>query len=197
MLQEKNKFQILKHSLKKRFILQNSESKTMNFILLPEDEVTNIRLLFDLNVMSSLQINWFSFAKCSQNVAIQIETINHQNYGNVTVKTIHLVQDEANLSILINSEVGSKTIGNKVDQSIQGLLMSPLARINGDPVLKINSEDVIAKHSLKLGSIDLEETFYLMSKGMSKSEAEQTLIYARLNDLFPHSEVEMIKELFN
>ena len=60
------------------------------------------------------------------------------------------------------------------------LLVGENARAQVIPELEILSNDVKAFHAASIGRIDTEQMFYLMSRGMTKSEAEKLIIKAFL-----------------
>lgn len=56
------------------------------------------------------------------------------------------------------------------------LLLSPDAEIDAMPDLEIGTGDVRAGHSASIGGVDKEKLFYLMSRGLSRTDATRTLI---------------------
>lgn len=76
-----------------------------------------------------------------------------------------------------------KAIDNKSKQTLIGVLLSDQAKILGEPNLKINSLNVNAKHSLRIGTLDKDEIFYLLTKGLPLEEAKQILINAIVTKL--------------
>lgn len=71
-----------------------------------------------------------------------------------------------------------ETRGCNGRQKEDTLLLSPDAEIDAMPDLEIATGDVRAGHSASVGSIDKEKLFYLMSRGLSRADAERTLIEA-------------------
>lgn len=61
-------------------------------------------------------------------------------------------------------------------QQNRNLVLSPYARANSVPKLEIEANDVRCTHGATVGSIDEEQRFYLMSRGMSPSEAELMIL---------------------
>jgi Fe-S cluster assembly protein SufD len=61
-------------------------------------------------------------------------------------------------------------------QMSQALLLTPDAKAFSKPGLEIFADDVKASHGATIGQIDLEELFYLQSRGLSREEAKQQLI---------------------
>ena len=63
-------------------------------------------------------------------------------------------------------------------QSSRTLLLSDKARVDTKPQLEIFADDVKCAHGATVGQLDLDEVFYLKSRGLSESAARSLLIYA-------------------
>lgn len=60
------------------------------------------------------------------------------------------------------------------------LMLSPQARGDANPILLIDEDDVKAGHAASAGQVNKEFIYYLMSRGISKVEAERLIIYGFL-----------------
>lgn len=58
------------------------------------------------------------------------------------------------------------------------LLLDPLAEVNTKPQLEIYADDVKCSHGATIGRIDAEQIFYLRSRGITYSDAQQMIIYS-------------------
>ncbi len=67
-------------------------------------------------------------------------------------------------------------------QMNQALLLSPDAEIDCKPQLEIYADDVKCSHGATVGELDAEQMFYLVSRGIPKSEARTMLVRAFLAD---------------
>jgi len=64
------------------------------------------------------------------------------------------------------------------------------------PILLIDEQDVEARHACAVGSLEEEQLFYLMSRGIPKEEAEQLLLISFLKNGMSQKElVEFLMEL--
>lgn len=61
-------------------------------------------------------------------------------------------------------------------QQNRNLVLSPQARANSVPKLEIHANDVRCTHGATVGSIDEEQRFYLMSRGLSPGDAELMIL---------------------
>lgn len=65
----------------------------------------------------------------------------------------------------------------------QGLMLSDEAEILSKPELEIYADDVVCGHGSTCGAIDEEALFYLVSRGISRGDAETMLVRAFLAEL--------------
>jgi Fe-S cluster assembly protein SufD len=63
------------------------------------------------------------------------------------------------------------------------LLLSDHARAEAIPDLEILSDDVKCSHAATIGQIPAEQLFYLMSRGLSKTQAEDEIVSGFLADV--------------
>ena len=60
----------------------------------------------------------------------------------------------------------------------QAVLLSQHAQMNAKPELEIFADDVVCGHGATVGSLDPEQLFYMMARGIERSEAESMLLEA-------------------
>jgi Fe-S cluster assembly protein SufD len=60
----------------------------------------------------------------------------------------------------------------------QAVLLSPQAQMNAKPELEIFADDVVCGHGATVGSLDPEQLFYMMARGIERDEAESMLLQA-------------------
>lgn len=65
---------------------------------------------------------------------------------------------------------------SKAFQSTKGVVLAPKARLDANPLLVIDEYDVEAGHGAAVGRIDEEQLYYMMSRGLTKKEAERLII---------------------
>ncbi|HLC67661.1 MAG TPA: SufD family Fe-S cluster assembly protein [archaeon] len=76
------------------------------------------------------------------------------------------------------------------------LLISDKAIANNIPGLLIDANDVAAKHAATVGQLDEEQLFYLMSRGLSREDAEHLIIEGFLGSLAAKIESETLRQKF-
>ena len=87
----------------------------------------------------------------------------------------------------------------KVDAKMmmQGLMLSDQAEIHSKPELEIYADDVVCGHGSTCGELDADSMFYLMSRGISKAEAETMLVRGFIAEVLDPVEDEALSEALN
>ena len=73
--------------------------------------------------------------------------------------------------------------GTDAYQTNRNLLLSPEARADSLPNLEIEADDVKCSHGATVGELDAEAKFYLMSRGMSRMQAERLVVLGFLGEV--------------
>ncbi len=73
--------------------------------------------------------------------------------------------------------------GANASQSSRNLLLTPLAEINARPQLEILVDEVQCRHGATTGSLDTEQLFYLVSRGIDLATARALLTFAFCQDV--------------
>ncbi|MCU0976017.1 MAG: Fe-S cluster assembly protein SufD [Steroidobacteraceae bacterium] len=68
-------------------------------------------------------------------------------------------------------------------QSSRNLILTPLAEINARPQLEILTDDVKCSHGTTIGSLDPQQLFYLLSRGIDPAVARGLLTFAFCEDV--------------
>ena len=74
--------------------------------------------------------------------------------------------------------VQSSARGANASQSSRNLLLTPLAEINARPQLEIEVDEVQCRHGATIGTLDPEQLFYLVSRGIDPAAARVLLTFA-------------------
>lgn len=80
------------------------------------------------------------------------------------------------------------------EQTERVLMLSEKARGDANPILLIDEDDVTAGHAASVGKIDPIQMFYLMSRGISRREAERLIIHGFLAPVVNELPIESVKE---
>ena len=79
-------------------------------------------------------------------------------------------------------------------QENRNLLLSDQAHADSIPGLEILANDVRCTHGATLGQVDREQLFYLMSRGLSRPEAERLIVRGFFQDVLDRIELEPVRE---
>ena len=83
---------------------------------------------------------------------------------------------------------------SKNHQHNKGVILSPKARLDANPLLIIDEYDVEAGHGAAIGRIDEEQLYYMMSRGMNKKTAERLIVNGFLHPLDPYLTHDLFKK---
>ena len=79
-------------------------------------------------------------------------------------------------------------------QENRNLLLSPEAHADSIPGLEILANDVRCTHGATLGRVNRDELFYLMARGLSRSEAERLIVRGFFQDILDRIELEPVRD---
>ncbi len=66
---------------------------------------------------------------------------------------------------------------------------------SSQPILQIDADDVKASHGATTGNVDPEQLYYLQSRGLPYSEAQELLVRGFFEEVIAQTEDEVIKEI--
>ena len=79
-------------------------------------------------------------------------------------------------------------------QECRNLMLSPTTHAVPIPGLEILANDVRCTHGATVGRVDREQIFYLMSRGLPRSEAERLVVRGFFQDVLDRIELEPVRE---
>jgi len=133
-----------------------------------------------------------SFASCFINGLIFLSNEQHHELKtNVNHRYEHCKSSQLVKSILLDKSSGTyqgKIYVEKDAQKTDGyqlskaLVLSENSAFNSKPELEIYADDVKCSHGSSTGNIDQNSIFYLMSRGLSKEQANKMLVEGFLNE---------------
>ena len=97
-----------------------------------------------------------------------------------TSTQLHKCIVDDNAHAVFNGKVRVRRDAQKTDsrQSSRNLLLSEKARVDTKPELQIDADDVKCAHGATVGQLDMDEVFYLQSRGLSQSASRSLLTFA-------------------
>ena len=86
--------------------------------------------------------------------------------------------------------------GTSANQANRNLLLSDKARATSEPILEILNNDIQrCSHGATVGPVDPEHLFYLVSRGIPRSQAERMLVEGFLGEIIDRIPVEHAREI--
>ena len=128
----------------------------------------------------------------------------HELKTNINHKYEHCKSSQLIKSVLLDSSNGTYQGKIYVDKNAQktngyqlskALVLSESSEFNSKPELEIYADDVKCSHGSTTGNIDHNSVFYLMSRGLSKEQANKMLVEGFLNEAIETITEENIKSL--
>jgi Fe-S cluster assembly protein SufD len=79
-------------------------------------------------------------------------------------------------------------------QENRNLLLSKSAHADSIPGLEIMANDVRCTHGATLGQVDREQLFYLMTRGLTRAEAERLIVRGFFQDVLDRVELDPVRD---
>ena len=79
-------------------------------------------------------------------------------------------------------------------QTNRNLLLSETAIVDSKPNLEIHNDDVKCSHGSTIGQLDLEQLFYIRSRGISEEDARSLLVHAFASEIVDRMKIEPVRE---
>ncbi len=83
---------------------------------------------------------------------------------------------------------------SNAQQTSRVLMLNKKARGDANPILLIDEDDVVAGHAASVGRVDEMQLYYLMSRGISRREAERLIIHGFLAPVVNELPVEQVRK---
>ncbi|MGL4374332.1 MAG: Fe-S cluster assembly protein SufD, partial [Turicibacter sp.] len=142
------------------------------------------------------KVKTVAIAQCvqKQNITVKIEHLAPHTEGYIVNHGVS--KDEAQLTFNGIGKINKGMKGSVAKQESRAMILSESARSDANPILLIDEYDVVAGHAAGLGKIDEEQLYYLMSRGLTRREAEILIIYGFLMPFIDDIKSEAIKTEF-
>lgn len=108
-----------------------------------------------------------------------------------------IAKDKAILCLNNNATIKKGMAKSQARQRAKGLTLSPEAMIKAMPNLYIDEYDVEAFHGCAIGSINKDDLFYLMSRGLSLEEASKLIVLGFIQPVLDKITNEELKKEIN
>lgn len=127
-------------------------------------------------------------------VTVHVEHFAEHSIGNIINHGI--VKDEGYLHIDGIGKINKGMKQSNAQQESHVIILSREAKVDANPYLLIDEYDVLAGHGAGIGQVDAEQLYYMMSRGMKRTEAEKLIIIGFLSPIVEMIDSEKIREDF-
>lgn len=169
--------------------------------------IVNIFLYISTNTKfsSKLNVNLLEDGATCNAVSVQLAyklgnidsyvMINHLNKATISNLQVYAVgNDEGIIKLDNNAHIIKGASKSSARQSAKGLTLTDNTTIVGQPNLYIDEYDVMASHGVAMGSLNKEDMFYLMSRGLDKKEASKLMTMGFIEPFLSKIDNETINE---
>jgi Fe-S cluster assembly protein SufD len=115
-----------------------------------------------------------------QKMNLTTRAVHYGRSSNSDMITRAVMRDQSTAIINGITKIEKGATGANGQQTEKVLMLSPQSRGDANPILLIDEDDVKCGHAASVGQVNPEQIHYLMSRGISKSEAQRLIIYGFL-----------------
>jgi len=113
----------------------------------------------------------------------EIINVYHNNKNTTSLIENYITSNKANINVDVIGKIKKDMSNSNCVQKSRGIILSNNSTIKVMPVLLIDEYDVSANHGCAIGKIDEEGLYYLMSRGLTKKDAEMLIIKGFLSPI--------------
>lgn len=135
-----------------------------------------------------------SVGRGSQKQNFTTQIFHHGKHSEGYILTHGVMREEASSIFNGITKIEHGASKSNGEQTERVLMLSEKARGDANPILLIDEDDVTAGHAASVGRIDPMQMYYLMSRGISKTEAERLIIHGFLAPVVNELPIETVKE---
>ncbi|MFD0620332.1 Fe-S cluster assembly protein SufD [Paenibacillus sp. GCM10027629] len=129
-----------------------------------------------------------------QKLSITTKAVHFGKSSDSQMFTRAVMRDQASAIINGITKIEKGSTKANGEQTEKVLMLSPKARGDANPILLIDEDDVTAGHAASVGQVNPEQVYYLMSRGISKQDAERLIIHGFLAPVISEIPLENVQE---
>lgn len=130
--------------------------------------------------------------KQNQNFTTEVRNWGKASLGNILTHAV--VKDSARAIFNGIGKIEHGATKADAQQESRVLMLSKDARGDANPILLIEEDDVTAGHAASVGRVDEMQLYYLMSRGISRTDAERLIIHGFLEPVVSQLPIEGVKK---
>lgn len=162
--------------------LSNGNTTTENFTNLIGENATATSKLITVGSGSQAQLH-------------RVQINNLAKYTNGDILNHGVMKEKARGEFYGVGFIQNGQNGSNNEQESRMMIIDEEARADVHPILLIDEYDVIAGHAGSVGKVSEEALYYLMSRGMTKAEADRLITKGFLSPVLENIEEETVREM--
>ncbi len=190
-----NIYVITKQNAKLNITINVEEDSSVNCFFAFFNKKSNIDLKVNLlGNNSNSNIKLLNLANNSTNTFNSI--INHLNNNtNSMINNSLILTSNSYCTSAIKSNIKNKSLNSNSKQNIEAIILDDKSKIEMTPILYIDENEVFANHSSSISKINDQDLYYIMSKGISKEEANKMYALSFFIKHTPSEKIEIIENM--
>lgn len=174
-------------------LYENSNLDSSKIVVFNSKYTTNE--LTDLIDENSILSNFNVFINYTNNKQLVNSKVSHLAKDTTsTMRNYGISKYKSELVLNTNGYIMNGAKRSNVSQKNTGLLVDLESKISASPWLQIDEYDCLASHGAGIGAIDEEAMYYLMSRGLTKTESEKLIVGGFVTPIYAKIENEKILE---
>ncbi len=143
---------------------------------------------------ASSEIAAVFFANLAQHVDLRTDIDHAVGHTNSTTVVRSVGSQRGQGRYYGNIVIQRHAHGSEAALKDDALLLSPTAHVDSVPALEIAANDVRAFHGATVGAIDEEQIFYLVSRGITRIEAERLIALGFFDPAIVHFPTDALRD---
>ena len=157
-------------NLKLTIILKENANLLYNRFMYYSKANTFIKLEQDNNTKAILNYSFLTNGECK----INVDPLLKGNYNNTEINIKAVTQNKGNVIAEVTAEVGENTKENHFLEDIHILLTNEEESVI-IPNLLVSSSEVEVNHAATISGINIDDLFYLKTKGLTEKKATELI----------------------
>lgn len=138
--------------------------------------------VFELRA-SNIDLNIFGLYHGTKDSSYRVHTVQHhfapRSKSNLLIRGVFDDESQFHYTGLVKLE--KKAQQSHAYQKNQNLVLSSQARVESEPFLEIEANDVFCTHGSTTGGINNDEMYYLTSRGIPEADAKKLIVQGFLD----------------
>ena len=160
-------------------ITNNSNLKFYNLDMIKENRCIIINVYDNVELDYNLALINTGKNKCN----VKVNILGNNSSVNIKVRVLN-TDKQSKIDIICDGNINIKTIDNEFVEDIKGLILSS-DHIKISPNMDVSTNLVMANHLVTVGSFNIDELFYLKSRGLSELKAKKLLVESFIKNILP------------